>query len=302
VTEADDLQQRVEQGQAGASRLLSTVIQHKKSIARLEKVLKGLKDSWGERRAMEKTIEELQALAGDFSGLFTSEITTLEQQAREWSDLEGRGKKRRLLEELEERSQKAGLRLICLSKDPLELRLVPFGVLLDFEKSSASLTFGKIVLSECSLESKELIKAHTQLLAQLESQPFDPEQFHGQLKAAWQKLSAKPGHEAAGWVELSEILPLLALGRQDSRWRFDPTAKHYKSYGKAQFLYDLYRLRQRQKLTVDGWRLSLGVATGGSPGDKKRLYWLEDAEGHGTYQATLRFGREEEISGGPPLE
>ena len=116
--------------------------------------------------------------------------------------------------------------------------------------------------------------------------------LHGALLQAWQLLSG------TDWVELSDLLPHLALGLQDERFRRDPVARNFRPYPRARLAWDLWRLRRERALSVDGWRLSLGPATGGSTRDKRRVYWLEDDQGRGQYYLTLRFTRDGERADG----
>ncbi|MCK6504647.1 hypothetical protein L6R53_14785 [Myxococcota bacterium] len=89
------------------------------------------------------------------------------------------------------------------------------------------------------------------------------------------------------------MLPQLALELQDDRFRREPSAAHFRPYSRARLCWDLWRLRRDRCLAVDGWRLSLGPATGSSTRDKKRVFWLEDDQGRGQYYLTLRFVRED---------
>lgn len=61
-----------------------------------------------------------------------------------------------------------------------------------------------------------------------------------------------------------------------------------RGYTRAQFAYDLCRLRREGELGRDGLRLELGVATGSETSRKSRVVWLEDSAGSGQYFATLR--------------
>jgi hypothetical protein len=61
---------------------------------------------------------------------------------------------------------------------------------------------------------------------------------------------------------------------------------------RAQFAWDLARLRRERRLVVGGRRLDLGVATGHAAGHRSRVVWIENDGGGGTYFATFRLLQE----------
>lgn len=58
---------------------------------------------------------------------------------------------------------------------------------------------------------------------------------------------------------------------------------------RAQFAWDVARLRRERRLTVDGMRVDLGVATGHAAGRRSRAVWIENDGGGGSYFAWFRF-------------
>jgi hypothetical protein len=62
---------------------------------------------------------------------------------------------------------------------------------------------------------------------------------------------------------------------------------------RAQFAWDLARLRRERRLVVDGRRIELGVATGHAALRRSRVVWLEDDAGSGAWYETFRMIREE---------
>src|SRR6185295_18699839 len=56
---------------------------------------------------------------------------------------------------------------------------------------------------------------------------------------------------------------------------------------RAQFAWDLARLRRERRLVVDdGRRIDLGVATGHAAAKRSRVVWLDDDAGGGAYYET----------------
>ena len=177
-----------------------------------------------------------------------------------------------------------GIGLAVLTRSPLELRLPPLGVQVDLDADRADVVFGRQRLARVGARADEILAARREALAELEGKDWDPAAFLGLVFEAWRGLSPR-----GDWVELSQVLPRLAWLRQGPAFHREPNARNFAPWSRAGFCYDLHRLRRDRCLSHEGWRLSLGPATGGSTRDKKRVFWLEDADGRGQYHLTLRF-------------
>ena len=80
---------------------------------------------------------------------------------------------------------------------------------------------------------------------------------------------------------------------QGPRFRVEPTSENFKGYGRVRFAWDVLRLRRARMLTQGGLRMNLGVATGSTASQKKRVLYFEDEDGNGEYKLTLFFTRVE---------
>ena len=58
---------------------------------------------------------------------------------------------------------------------------------------------------------------------------------------------------------------------------------------RAQFAWDLARLRRERRLVVGGRRLDLGVATGHAAAHPSRVVWIENEGGGGSYFQSFRL-------------
>ena len=58
---------------------------------------------------------------------------------------------------------------------------------------------------------------------------------------------------------------------------------------RAQFAWDLARLRRERRLVVGGRRLDLGVATGHAAAQRSRVVWIENDGGGGSYFQSFRL-------------
>ncbi len=249
-----------------------------------------------QRKAQAKALEAL-AKAGAVPASLTKALLALDKagdaplaplrtQIGGWIEHEAATRGERLSRQLREQASAAGLELAVLTRDPLELRLAPLGISVDLARNKASVHFGKTEVESCGAQAGEILLARERALRALEKRPWDPVAWSRSLRAAWQRAGGD------GWREIADLLPGLAFELQDDRFRRDPSPRTFQAYGRASLAYDLWRLRRDRQLTVDGWRLTLGPATGGSTKDKRQVFWLEDDQGRGQYFLTLRFVRE----------
>jgi hypothetical protein len=58
---------------------------------------------------------------------------------------------------------------------------------------------------------------------------------------------------------------------------------------RAQFAWDMARLRRERRLVVGGCRIDLGVAAGHTTGRRSRVVWIENAGGGGGYFQSFRL-------------
>jgi hypothetical protein len=96
-----------------------------------------------------------------------------------------------------------------------------------------------------------------------------------------------------------ELLPALAaayavvLGRHDARPgdRVPLVELRDELAGctRAQFAWDVARLRRERRLVVGGRRIDLGVAAGHATGRRSRVVWIEDEGGGGRYFQSFRL-------------
>ena len=172
------------------------------------------------------------------------------------------------------------------------MRIPPLGLTIDRDKGSAELRFSREPLRSCRAEASEIIKAHRAAMQALNT-PFKPERFFDSSVAAWRAARAAADGSASERVEILDFLPFLALEMQPPKFRVNPTGSNYKSYSRAQFAYDVLRLRRAGGLGHRGMRMNFGVATGTTATQKRRVIYMEDENGAGEYKLTVYFTRQD---------
>jgi hypothetical protein len=106
--------------------------------------------------------------------------------------------------------------------------------------------------------------------ARLEARSRAPDELLPALAAAYEAVLARRGARPGDRVPLVEL-----------RDQLDGT--------RAQFAWDLARLRRERRLVIAGRRLDLGVATGHAAGHRSRVVWIENDGGGGSYFQSFRL-------------
>jgi hypothetical protein len=185
----------------------------------------------------------------------------------------------------------SGLSLHTVSREqPIEVRIPPLAVVIDFERARAELRFAKETLAGCAAEAQAIVTAHGKVTAALQ-RGFQADTFFDLCLKAW--LAARAATGNGDRIELLDFLPFLAVLRQPAKFRAAPVRENFAGYPRAQFAFDVMRLRREHGLARNGWRMNLGVATGTTAADKRRVLYVEDEAGNGEYKLTVFFTREE---------
>jgi hypothetical protein len=165
-----------------------------------------------------------------------------------------------------------------LADRPEEWRLGPLTVVVDRRRGSATVRYARVPVARARCQGATVMTAWRRALAALATRSLPPDTFLPALAAAYRALLAAAGRPAGERVPLVELRESVAraVGR---------------GYRRAQFAWDLARLRRERRLVHDGWRVDVGVATGMQAGWRSRVVWLEDAQGSGQYHAWFRLLR-----------
>ncbi len=198
----------------------------------------------------------------------------------------------RLGQDLGEAFKARGLTMRVLRREgPIEVRTPPLAIIIDRDKGKASLQFAKETLLQVPAECDAILAGYDGALKVLNT-PFDPQAFHEHCYSAWQACRAATGAKSER-VEIVDFLPYLAIHRQKPAFLKDPRKKSFQDYTRAQFAWDVLRLRREKALIHKNRRLNLGVATGSSASKKSRVIFFEDEQGNGEFKLTVFFSKED---------
>ena len=192
-------------------------------------------------------------------------------------------RKDRLRHGLREGCAGRGFAALVRSPDPLVLFIDPFTVHVDIDRNQAELRFAELKVGAVEAEAAAILKARAHHVEALNGRDWSAEAYLRLLNRAWRRTEKTAG------AEIGDVLFEVACLKQSPMFRKRPTKKLYQDYTKLQFAWDLTRLRRERLLQVDGVRLSIQPATGGSTRNKSGLIWLENGPGRGHWCQTLRF-------------
>ena len=116
---------------------------------------------------------------------------------------------------------------------------------------------------------------------------LDSADFVVRLQHAYSRVVDGQAGEPAPIVE---VLAELAYLLQGPRFRQDPKRENYRSYSRADFSYDLFRLRESGLLEEATKRFHLVVATRSRTRRRRDFLWvLDDKSGKGTTYSHLQL-------------
>ncbi|MDI3476699.1 MAG: hypothetical protein PWQ59_224 [Thermoanaerobacterium sp.] len=192
--------------------------------------------------------------------------------------------KRQIGVELENHLKNLGL---ILSGHYPELRAGLFTIELDFDKWRAVIWYGpkQERLSECLLSTSAIVKQIEKVKKELGSGLKEEDL----LKKLFEAYNRVAGVEKKGeYVPIIKVLTELAYLLQNSRFHQDPKRENYKSYSRANFSYDLFRIHRYQVEAFSPLKVQLKVATREYTRQRTDFLWVPvDENGRGTTYSHL---------------
>lgn len=187
--------------------------------------------------------------------------------------------------ELEQALQKIGL---SLSGHYPELKAGIFTIELNFEQMSTSIWFGpkQENLGRCPLVAEGIARYLEKVKSEIGS-GLPEDQLLEKLSRACRRVEGE-NHDAP--VPIIHVLAEMAHMIQHPRFLQDPKREYYKSYSRADFSYDLFRLRKWQMVHQPPIRVALVTATRAYTRKRTDFLWVPDEEsGKGTVYSHLRI-------------
>ena len=143
-------------------------------------------------------------------------------------------------------------------------------------KQRARLRYAREPVGTARSDAQDIAVAWQRVLAKLHARSLAPDELLPRLQDAYAAVLARHAKRGGDRAPLVEVREQLA------------------GYTRAQFAWDLARLRRERRLVVGSRRIDLGIATGHAPARKSRVVWIEDEAGGGAYYETFRMIDHEE--------
>lgn len=165
---------------------------------------------------------------------------------------------------------------------------------IDLQNGKASISYGQRIVSleRCDTTPAMVADRIIYHYRRIADRPFDELVILQHLFEAYQMSLSRSDRNIGDEVPLPDILPLVALLRQDQKFKRDPRHETFVDYPRELFSYDLSRLKQRE---VAGYQMKLVTALRGETRDPNGTFWLPPRVGHaqGETISRLRFARVE---------
>lgn len=138
-------------------------------------------------------------------------------------------------------------------------------------KQRAELRYARESVGWTKPRAGDIVTGVARALERLQARSRPPDELLPALAAAYAAVLARRGARPGARAPLIEVRDEVGGATR------------------AQFAWDLARLRREKRLVVDGRRLDLGVATGHAAARKSRVVWVENDGGGGAYYETFRL-------------
>jgi len=171
-----------------------------------------------------------------------------------------------------------------------DLKIRFYTIHVDFSSGTASLSFGhEPVQRRIALTPENVLKAIEGTDRAL-NRSFDAVKFVTGVYDAYERACRIRAVPLGEKVPTIEVLQQLVFLLQSSRFLADPSKEHFRGYGRANFGYDLFRLRHSGARTKEGLGVGLSTATFDATRKRENFIWVPDNErGDGTTYSLIFF-------------
>jgi hypothetical protein len=149
-----------------------------------------------------------------------------------------------------------------------------FDIAADFAKRSASLSYGKnVVTPRVPLSVDAVIRAYQHGARAIMGRNEDGVRWIEQFYAAWETARSKR-RGAGGRANIVDCYYELTLMRQSRAFHSEPSKHSFVDYSRAQFAYDFFEFTQRQRHAYEGRHVAAHNATKSQADSADRSIWI----------------------------
>lgn len=172
-----------------------------------------------------------------------------------------------------------------LSDSPLVIYIHPLTLEVNFEAAKAKWTYAREELVTTSLDAKEIMSAHAEILESFRATRIDSAQFFTACKMAYEMTLIKRGLKQGERVDIVELLTPIAWlwpEPQCGKKGMTQLPRHIMAY-------QLQKLRAEKMISQNGIRVDLGAATGGTTRNKANVLYVPHSSTDGQYYLSICF-------------
>ena len=162
-----------------------------------------------------------------------------------------------------------------IAERPEEWRIGRLTLVVEPGRAAAQLRYARVAVARAPRDAEGIMTAWRRALASLVARSLSPDEVLPLLETGYGALLARQGAAAGERVALVDLRA--------------EVAKVHRRHTRAQFAWDLARLRQERRLVHGGRRVDLGVATGDAALHPSRVVWIEDDSGAGQFYLHFRM-------------
>ncbi len=155
-----------------------------------------------------------------------------------------------------------------------------YSLKLNFLQGEIKILWGPEPVKKVRLNPQEVVESILRFEEGLKGDSFDPQSYLPLLREAYRR--ALRGERQGEKASIIAVLGELAFLQQGEKFRVNPTKSNYVGYGRAQFGYDIFRLKKSM-----GKQLTLWVATYEATKRRNKVIFVPDDEERGTRYAYL---------------
>ena len=152
-----------------------------------------------------------------------------------------------------------------VAERPQEWRLGALTVVVAPQR--ARLRYAREPVGTCVARADAIATAWQRALERLRDRSISPDELLPRLAAAYAGIAKRPGER----VSLTDVRATM------------------QGYTRAQFAWDVARLRRERRLVIGDQRVDFGIATGHATSHRSRVVWIEDDRGSGAFYESLRL-------------
>lgn len=180
---------------------------------------------------------------------------------------------------------------IKLAGEPSSLVADLFVIRPDLRRKQVEITFSRqpVTGKKIKLDVAQVVSAYERARRDICERKVDYDELLREIFQAYERTLKLAGKGMGTRMGIVDCYRELVLVQQPLAFRKSPSKNSFKDYPKSHFAYDMLQLRRLSKLSHDGWRLNLGVATIDVGSDSARAMFLATGATEGQFIKDLYF-------------